>query len=108
MAQLHAKQLIVIKAGVGFGKTSLAVAWEEQLQRSGHGVAWLALDADDDEPSRFLLYMSHALRRACRGIGEAAINQISDIFLAPPKAIVATPVNELADIEVEVFLLVED
>ena len=36
-----------------------------------------------------------ALRRARRGIGEAAINQISDIFPAPPKAIVATPVNEL-------------
>lgn len=68
-AQLRAKQLVVIKAGVEFGKTSLAVAWEEQLQRSGHGVAWLALDADD-EPSRFLFYMAHALRRACRGIGE--------------------------------------
>jgi LuxR family maltose regulon positive regulatory protein len=58
--------------------------------------------------SRFLFYMSHALRRARRGIGEAAINQISDIFPAPPKAIVATPVNELAAIEEEVFLLVED
>jgi ATP/maltotriose-dependent transcriptional regulator MalT len=54
MAQFHAKQLVVIKAGVGFGKTSLAVAWEEQLQRSGHGVAWLALDGDDDEPISLL------------------------------------------------------
>ena len=59
MAQLHAKQLVVIKAGVGFAKTSLAVAWEEQLQRSGHGVAWLAFDADDDEPIS-LLYVARA------------------------------------------------
>jgi len=48
------KQVALVKAGPGFGKTTLAVAFAEQLQRSGRLVAWLALDDEDDEPARFL------------------------------------------------------
>jgi LuxR family maltose regulon positive regulatory protein len=60
VAQVETKQV------AGFGKTSLAVAWAERLQQSGKLIAWLALDADDDEPTRFLFYVSHALGRAHR------------------------------------------
>ena len=35
VAQVQTKQVAVIKAGPGFGKTSLAVAWAERLQQSG-------------------------------------------------------------------------
>src|SRR6266849_7372564 len=68
VAQAQAKQLIVIKAPAGFGKTSLAVAWTERLRQSGNRVAWLALEVDDDEPARFLHYVAHALRRACNSV----------------------------------------
>lgn len=43
----QSKQLIVIKAPAGFGKTSLAISWAERLRRRGTRVAWLALDPDD-------------------------------------------------------------
>jgi LuxR family transcriptional regulator, maltose regulon positive regulatory protein len=59
VGQVQAKQVTVIKAGPGFGKTSLAVAWAEQLQKGGKLIAWLTLDDDDDEPTRFLFYVSH-------------------------------------------------
>jgi len=58
IAQVQAKQVAVIQAGPGFGKTSLAIAWAERLQKSGKSIAWLTLDADDDEPTRFLFYVS--------------------------------------------------
>jgi LuxR family maltose regulon positive regulatory protein len=70
--QLAMKQFAVIRGGAGFGKTSLAAAWAERLRQSGHAVAWLALDADDSEATRFLFYVAQALRRAC-GAGEASI-----------------------------------
>jgi LuxR family maltose regulon positive regulatory protein len=35
-AQLEEKQLVVIKAAAGFGKTSLALAWADNLRQSGN------------------------------------------------------------------------
>src|SRR5690348_11553148 len=57
--QAQAKALTVIRAAAGFGKTSLVGGWAEHLRRSGHCVAWLSLDSDDDEPTRFLFYVAH-------------------------------------------------
>jgi LuxR family transcriptional regulator, maltose regulon positive regulatory protein len=89
ITQAQEKQLTVIKAGAGFGKTSLAVAWAEQLQQGGNSVAWLALESDDDEPTRFLFYVSHALRHACAGVGEAAIGVMLETSLIHPQTIVS-------------------
>jgi LuxR family maltose regulon positive regulatory protein len=74
ISQLPAKRLAVIKAPAGFGKTSLAIEWAARLRQDGNRVAWLAIDPDDDEPPRFLLYVCQALQRACDGVGLAAIN----------------------------------
>jgi LuxR family maltose regulon positive regulatory protein len=102
--QLAGKRLAVVKAPAGFGKTSLAAAWLQQLQQSGNTVAWLTIDTDDDEPAAFLFYVSHALQRACEGVGAAAIDLIRESFLINPRAIVSTLINDLADIDDEVYL----
>jgi LuxR family maltose regulon positive regulatory protein len=107
LTQVESKQVAVIKAGPGFGKTSLAVAWVEQLQKKGKSVAWLALDDDDDEPTRFLFYVSQALRRAFDGLGDTAIDLISDISLVPFNTIVSTWINDLADIDDDVYLFLD-
>jgi len=108
IAQVQAKQVAVIQAGPGFGKTSLAIAWAERLQKSGKSIAWLTLDADDDEPTRFLFYVSHALRRASDGVGESAIGLISDVALVPFNTIVSTWINDLADIDDDIYLFLDD
>jgi LuxR family maltose regulon positive regulatory protein len=106
--QVQAKGLTVIRAAAGFGKTSLAGAWAGDLQRAGHCVAWLSLDADDDEPTRFLFHVAHVLRRACSGLGDPAIGLLQEIFLARPKTIVATLINDLTEIDDEVYLFLDD
>ena len=108
IGEVQAKQVTVIAAGPGFGKTSLAVAWAERLQKEGRPIAWLTLDADDDEPTRFLYYVSHALRRASDGVGKAAIDLISDISLVPFNTIVSTWINDLADIDDDIYLFLDD
>jgi ATP/maltotriose-dependent transcriptional regulator MalT len=106
--QVRAKQVAVIKAGAGFGKTSVAAGWAERLQQSTGSVAWLSLDADDDEPTRFFFYVSFALRGACDRLGEAAISLISDVSLVPLNTIVSSLINELAEIEEDVYLFLDD
>jgi LuxR family maltose regulon positive regulatory protein len=107
-SQLAAKRLAVVKAPAGFGKTSLAATWLQQLEQSGNAVAWLTLDTDDDEPAAFLFYVSHALQRVCEGVGVAASDLIQESFLINPRAIVSTLINDLADIDDEVYLFLED
>lgn len=108
IVQVQAKQLTVIKAGAGFGKTSLAVAWAEQLEQSGNSVAWLALDSDDDQPTRFLFYVSHALRHVCAGVGDAAIRLMLETSLVQPHTIVSLLINDLTDADNEVYLFLDD
>ena len=80
---LRSKQLTVIKAPAGFGKTSVAVAWAERLRELESKVAWLGLDQDDDVPGRLLYYAAYALQRACGGLGSSVIDMIAEISLLP-------------------------
>jgi LuxR family transcriptional regulator, maltose regulon positive regulatory protein len=105
---LSAKRLAVIKAPAGFGKTSLAASWSEWLRQQGGAVAWLSIDPDDDEPARFLFYMMQAIQRCAPGVGGDAIDLINEAFLIDPHAIVSTLINDLTDIDDEVYLFLED
>src|SRR4249920_3595780 len=106
--QVQMKRLSVVKAPAGFGKTSLTVEWAERLAQSGNSVAWFSIDANDNELTQFLFYVSHALQRACDGVGSLAIDLIRETSLISPHAIVSTLINDLAEIDEEVYLFLED
>jgi LuxR family maltose regulon positive regulatory protein len=107
-SQVPARRLAVIKAPAGFGKTSLAVSWSEWFGQRGSSVAWLAIDSDDNEPSRFFFYVTQAIRHAAPDVGADALDLIRETFLINPQAIVSTLINDLADIDEEVYLFLED
>src|SRR5829696_7263426 len=52
------RELTVVSAPAGFGKTTLLADW---AQRSELPVAWVSLDERDDDPARFLLYLIAAI-----------------------------------------------
>jgi ATP/maltotriose-dependent transcriptional regulator MalT len=106
--QVPTKRLSVIKAPAGFGKTSLAVGWADRLVRNGNSVAWLSIDAGDNQPTQFLFYVSHALQRVGEELGRAAIDLILETSLISPQAIMAALINGLAEVEEEVCLFLED
>ena len=107
-AHAENKRLTVIKAPAGFGKTSLALAWFNRLRASGAHVAWLTLDTDDDEPARFLHHLAQALRHACGNVGASAIGLTAQVSLVPAQSIVATLINELVEVDDEVYLFLDD
>ena len=108
VSQLSAKRLAVITAPAGYGKTSLATGWFESLRRSGKSVAWLTIDTEDDNPSSFLYYLSHALAAACRSVGASAISLIQEQFLINPRSAVAILINDLLEFDGDVYLFLED
>jgi ATP/maltotriose-dependent transcriptional regulator MalT len=107
-AQLSTKRLAVIKAPPGFGKSSLAAAWSERFQQTGNLVAWLSIDPDDNETCQFLFYVAQALRSAHEEVGARAIALINETTLVDPHAVISTLINDLVDIDKEVYLFLED
>src|SRR6266566_488760 len=88
-----ARRLILVCAPAGFGKTALVADWG---RRGGRRVAWLSLDAADNDPARFWRHAVAALDRACSGIAERA-----GPLLGPPAprsfdGLVTALINELA------------
>jgi len=107
-SQLPAKPLTLIKAPAGFGKTSLAADWSQRLQQDGSLVAWLTIDPDDDQPGRFLFYVIQAMQRVAPGVGAEALGLLNETFLISPQAIVSALINDLADVDDDVYLFLED
>lgn len=61
-------KLTLISAPAGFGKTTLLAEWLASTNRE-RGVAWLALDQADNEPSVFWSHLVAALRTAADAVG---------------------------------------
>jgi LuxR family maltose regulon positive regulatory protein len=102
-----ARRLILVCAPAGFGKTALLAHWARSGDRP---VAWLSLDAADNDPARFWRHAVAALDRVRPGIGERA----GPLFgpPAPPsfEGLVTALINELAAWpgEDEVLLVLDD
>ncbi|MFC7448178.1 protein kinase domain-containing protein [Rhodococcus daqingensis] len=69
------RQLTVIHAPAGFGKSTLAAQWCGALDEEGVAVAWLTVDHDDDNVVWFLAHLIEAIRRVrptlARDLGDA-------------------------------------
>src|SRR5829696_5715100 len=61
------RDLTVVSAPAGFGKTTLLADWSRQ---SGLPVAWVSLDERDDDPIRFLSYLVAALETIQEDFGK--------------------------------------
>jgi ATP/maltotriose-dependent transcriptional regulator MalT len=71
------RPLTLLSAPPGFGKTTLLSEWVAQDKPR---VAWLVLDADDNDPVRFWLYFIAALQQI-----DAAIGSSSSALLQLPR-----------------------
>jgi LuxR family maltose regulon positive regulatory protein len=59
-------KLTLVSAPAGFGKTTVVSEW---IRERGHPTAWLSLDKNDNDVSRFLIYLIAALQRINPEIG---------------------------------------
>ncbi|WP_420811910.1 hypothetical protein [Mycobacterium pseudoshottsii] len=63
------RRLILIYAPSGYGKSTLAAQWREELVRAGVAVAWLTIDDGDNNPVWFLAHLLESIRRVHPGGG---------------------------------------
>ena len=102
------RRLILLKAPAGYGKTTLAAAWCHRLRLTGAVVAWLSLDADDNEPGTFAYHLAKAIESASAGLGRDAIELLHASSLIPPRNVLSALVNAATESDSEIFVLLDD
>ena len=112
----HLPAVLVVSAPAGFGKSTLlaqallgAAGEAAHAGRSGGlAVAWLSLDAGDNDPSSFWAYVLAALRTAVPEVGGPAQVLLESPGGAPSTAVLTSLLNDLAADGEEVALVLDD
>src|SRR5581483_3950519 len=87
-------KLTLISAPAGFGKTTLLSTWckiRSRTSSSTRSLAWLSLDAGDNDPICFWTYVTAALQRLCPELGE----QVLPMLQAAPLPSLETPIEAI-------------
>ena len=112
------RQLIVVSAPAGFGKTSLLAEWGVQISAlntplqpaiRNPKLGWLSLDRSDNDPVRFWTYFIVALQkiRPSLGAGALVMLEASSPQAVSIEAVLTSLINDVAQ-EPAAFALVLD
>ena len=84
--------LILLSAPAGFGKSTLLADW---LASSGIPAAWLSLEPQDNEPTRFFAYLLAALQRYDPQLGVSAQALLHPLKPTPLRSVLTVLINDL-------------
>jgi LuxR family maltose regulon positive regulatory protein len=97
--------LTLLAAPAGFGKTHLLIEWTKETSLP---VAWLTLDNDDNDLSRFFRYLIGALQTLEAGLGEEALD-FSQVSTGDGLQVGMTLlINEISTLSREMVLVLDD
>ncbi|HET7091287.1 MAG TPA: hypothetical protein VFL17_21845, partial [Anaerolineae bacterium] len=103
-----ARPLVLISAPAGFGKTTLMSEWRASEAGRDFPLAWLSLDDDDNDLTRFLAYFVAALRALMPGFGDTALALLQSPQPPLPKAVLTGLINDLSDFDAPFALVLDD
>ena len=98
-------KLTLVAAPAGFGKTTVVSAWVHQNQRN---VAWFSLDEGDNEVTVFWTYVIASIRTVLPAFAETIFTALTASPPAPLDNILPILVNELAELEAPLVLVLDD
>lgn len=118
----------LVSAPAGFGKTTLVSAWLNEVRNDTKAiatignpklvvepsqfpipqVAWLSLDEDDNDPTRFLTYVIAALQTQQPSLGESTLALLAAPQAPPPKSILTQLINDVTTLAAPLLLVLDD
>ncbi len=99
------RPLTLLAAPAGFGKTHLLLEWAKEARLP---VAWLTLDSDDNDLSRFFRYLIGALQTIEPGVGEEALDFTQSSKGGGLEVGLTLLINEISAFSKEIALVLDD
>jgi LuxR family maltose regulon positive regulatory protein len=100
-----APAVILVCAPAGYGKTTLIASW---ASASDAKAAWLSLDADDNEPLRFLTHFICAIQTRFADFGLAVAGMLAASPPPPVGGLMRSLVNQLFDLSEPLCIILDD
>jgi LuxR family maltose regulon positive regulatory protein len=106
------KALTLICAPAGYGKTTLLAAWIAAVQRleaaTKQAICWVSLDPDDNDPVRFLSYLTASLEQIRLQLSPEIQELLCSGDVLQPQTPLSILVNELQELNQPVWLVLDD
>lgn len=99
------RKLTLLSAPAGFGKTTVVSEWVAQ---TGNAAAWLSLDADDSDPTRFLAHLVAALQTTEPHLGEGVRAALQAPQSPPTPWLLTELLNDISALSTDVVLVLDD
>ncbi|MBP7690245.1 MAG: hypothetical protein KA765_20170, partial [Thermoflexales bacterium] len=103
--RLDARPITLISAQAGSGKSTLLSEWIAQTARP---VAWVSLDADDNDPARFWSYLVTALQNVCARAGQTLLQTLNAGALPTLQPLLIDLLNDLQQAAPPIALVLDD
>ena len=95
------KQITLVSAPAGYGKTTLLACWLQDISRPG---CWITLDNNDNDLLRFLRYVVAAVRTIFPDAGEDVYKITRADYTPPSDYLAALLINDISDMQDSIVL----
>ncbi|VVQ15654.1 LuxR C-terminal-related transcriptional regulator [Pseudomonas fluorescens] len=102
------RAVALVTAPAGFGKTTLLTSWRTQLQAKNMIVAWLTLDQDDNDETRFIDYLIGTLAAALGHLADEIPEFQNAGKVVSVRVYLTSIINALDKLGREVALILDD
>jgi LuxR family maltose regulon positive regulatory protein len=99
------RKLTIVTAPTGFGKTTLVSMW---ISSRRFASAWVTLDQNDNDTTRFWTYVVSALRTLNSSIGKTTLSTLTTSQLPSFQTLLTPLINDLAQLNENSVLVLED
>ena len=102
------RRLILIHAPSGFGKSTLAAQWREELSSDGVAVAWLTVDDDDNNETWFLVHLLESIRRVRPALAESLTQVLEEHGDDACRYVLTSLIDEIHENDDRIAVVIDD
>jgi serine/threonine-protein kinase PknK len=102
------RRLILIHAPSGFGKSTLAAQWREELSSEDVAVAWLTIDDDDSNEVWFLAHLLESIRRVRPALAESLVQVLEDHGDDASRYVLTSLIDEIHEKDDRIAVVIDD
>jgi serine/threonine-protein kinase PknK len=102
------RRVLLIHAPSGYGKSTLAAQWREELVRDGVAVAWLTIDDDDNNVVWFLAHLLESLRRVRPALAASLGQVLEEHGDNAGRYVLTTLIDDIHEKDDRIALVIDD